>query len=1395
MSADPRPADVEHAQHRQRARPAERSWTVAILLAESNIPVGSGVLVDSQRVLTCRHVVQPHPSHSLRVAFPAAEDPYLPSLEVVQVDIATHPQADIAVLTLAGEAPAGVEAAPLLQPHPRDLVGREWWAYGYGDSIGNEASGAVGAELSYGWVRIDGDSRYDVDKGFSGAGLWSTDYRAVVGVVGQAHTSGDGRCLTLKAAAKTVPGHDLTALTITYRLEAAGPDAVAAWGWQLTSDPEGRRHWKPRARGVTQDSEAGWRFRGRRAALSEIVWWISADQVDRKLLVVTGSPGVGKSALLARIITTADRDVAALLPPDDTSVRAPVGSVACAVHAKSKTALEVAREIARAASAGLPQKVEDLAPALRDALTDGPDRGRFTVVVDALDEAATADEARRIVGQVLLPVVEVCADLGARVIVGTRRWDEGGDLIGSFGNSSREIDLDDPAYLEDEDLVSYALATLQLEGSPRADNPYREPDIALPVAERIAEIATPNFLVAGLLARARGLHDSSPVDPTSLTRLPADRDRVEVAFGDYLERMDGAGTLSPRDLFTALAYAEAPGLTLELWSTALHAVLGRTVGVTELARFVAGSAANFLLQAVESSGSYRLFHQALNDTLAARRPTVEDQRALTVAFLLQGVSSGSGWESAPEYLLRSLSHHAVAGDSIDLVLADKQYLLHADLSRVIPAAGGARTPGGQSMARLLRKTPLAIEAPPHLRLAMFQMAEAIHQVDTGFRTLTERVPYQTLWTTVIGGPELVTLTGHTGAPSVVCTITVRDRELLVSAAGDILRDKSVRIWDPVTGQQETVIMSPDVVQGMCAVEVGGRDLIVAGGPAVRMWDPVTGQERATLSGHSDWVRDACQVRVGERDRLVTASDDGEIRLWDPASGECERVLTGHSGWVMCVCSVSVEGRDHLASGGRGTTEGRDQTVRLWDPATGANVRTLTGHDGGINAVCSVRVGERDLLASASDDGTVRMWDPVSGEHTATLTGHAMSVNAVCAVRGSDGEVVASGGSDGSVRLWDPVTSEQLAQFDSHSAGVNGLCAVQVSGLELLASVSDDQTLRLWDPATRTAKEQVAGAERSGRVQAMTAVTVGSRRLIAVAGDRGVDLRQPGNGRREATLATRFEFLVGMCSVRVGDRDLLCYARDYEKKVELWNPTTATRDSAIPIPQTATCLSAVPVPGGDRDLVAVGFVDGSVMLCDPHPPKRGPVSRWFGVGHRPGVVLRGHTGTTRALCAIGVDDQVLIASCSDDRTVRLWDPRTARHRMTLTGHTDWVRAVCSVRVGDSNLLASAGDDKSVRLWNPVSGSLEATLTGHTGWVRHLCTVQVRDAVLLASAGEDQSIRFWNGSDGRLVLSIDLPSVPRALASPDANLVIIGLDSGAIALSLADLRSASLEWSGP
>ena len=74
----------------------------------------------------------------------------------------------------------------------------------------------------------------------------------------------------------------------------------------------------------------------------------------------------------------------------------------------------------------------------------------------------------------MLPLAETCSDAGVQVVVGTRRRDDGGDLLSRFGPALDPLDLDDPRYFAEEDLAAYALACLQLAGDERPGNPYAD---------------------------------------------------------------------------------------------------------------------------------------------------------------------------------------------------------------------------------------------------------------------------------------------------------------------------------------------------------------------------------------------------------------------------------------------------------------------------------------------------------------------------------------------------------------------------------------------------------------------------------------------------------------------------------------------------------------------------------------------------------------------------------------------------------------------------------------------------------------------------------------------------------------------------------------------------------
>lgn len=436
--------------------------------------------------------------------------------------------------------------------------------------------------------------------------------------------------------------------------------------WSAQQDPEFEHHWGPRSRGVTVAADRGDRFKGRVAALSAINSWLIAERLGPRILAITGSPGVGKSALLGRVLITSD-------------------AIACAIHAKGKTASEVATELA--AAAGIPQidNTLGIVTAVRAVLESKIDgASRFNIVIDALDEAHSPVEARAIALDLLIPLVETCQHVGLQVIVGSRKRDDEGDILRSLGPGLELIDLDDSAYFEIDDLVAYSLATLQLDGDDSRQSVYRDATASLPAAERIAHLAAPNFLVAGLMARSYGIYDQVPATADQIFFTGS----VDDAFRRYLSRVPNVGTFSAVDLLGALAIADRPGLPLELWQLALRAIMSDVVPDRKLLEFSRSAGANFLLESSRSSASrtFMLYHQALNECLlrwieelGSSRKEIEQR--WTSELLDYG--RFTGWSSSPPYLLQSLPGHARRAEMIDSLLNEDEYILHADLARLL----------------------------------------------------------------------------------------------------------------------------------------------------------------------------------------------------------------------------------------------------------------------------------------------------------------------------------------------------------------------------------------------------------------------------------------------------------------------------------------------------------------------------------------------------------------------------------------------------------------------------------------------------------------------------------------------------------------------------------------
>ena len=230
--------------------------------------------------------------------------------------------------------------------------------------------GAMGPDFGWHQLVVHGGSGYQVEAGFSGAPVCSGPGRAVPSsrIVVTEDSDRERRVGCM------LPLHRFA--------RPAGARRTA--GETCALDPAAYdSHWEPAVRGTAPAAPPG-TSPGHHNVLADLSGWLRRDGDDQVLAcVVTGPPGTGKSAVLARVATLASAAFRAQHPDAWAGVPAgtvpPEGAVDVAVHARALHLADVCAAVAEAA--GLPDpRPERLVPAL--CAREEP----FGIVLDALDQ-------------------------------------------------------------------------------------------------------------------------------------------------------------------------------------------------------------------------------------------------------------------------------------------------------------------------------------------------------------------------------------------------------------------------------------------------------------------------------------------------------------------------------------------------------------------------------------------------------------------------------------------------------------------------------------------------------------------------------------------------------------------------------------------------------------------------------------------------------------------------------------------------------------------------------------------------------------------------------------------------------------------------------------------------
>jgi WD40 repeat protein len=157
----------------------------------------------------------------------------------------------------------------------------------------------------------------------------------------------------------------------------------------------------------------------------------------------------------------------------------------------------------------------------------------------------------------------------------------------------------------------------------------------------------------------------------------------------------------------------------------------------------------------------------------------------------------------------------------------------------------------------------------------------------------------------------------------------------------------------------------------------------------------------------------------------------------------------------------------------------------------------------------------------------------------------------------------------------------------------------------------------------------------------------------------------------------------------------------------------------------------------------------------------------------GPLMRTLKGHVSRVTAVGLTpDGKQVVSCSEDKTLRVWDWESGECKKTLTGHRDGIAEVSIL--SDLPCAVSASRDKTLKVWDVGSDDSPKTLTGHADVVRAVAAIPGNKR-LIASASWDNTLRVWDSRTGKCVsiIPLDWRHWCHSLATtPDGQYVISG-----------------------
>ncbi|KAJ2779012.1 U3 small nucleolar RNA-associated protein [Coemansia javaensis] len=587
--------------------------------------------------------------------------------------------------------------------------------------------------------------------------------------------------------------------------------------------------------------------------------------------------------------------------------------------------------------------------------------------------------------------------------------------------------------------------------------------------------------------------------------------------------------------------------------------------------------------------------------------------------------------------------------------------------------------------------------------------------------------------------------------------------------------------------------------GRVAVDRDERRLFAACGEDIAVLDLATGDKLAELKGDTEIVTAFAVKPDGAH--LVSASRSLQVSVWSLQSFAVERSFKAHDAPII---AIDIDATSTLVA-----TGSADNTVKVWDIDRGYCTHNFKGHGGLVTAVRFHPQRDRLSLVTASDDGMVRVWDLKQRKCTAVLESHVSIVRSIDFTHDDGGKymvtagrdsvinvwdwgrkalvrtipvyesveaagllqdraaasfgpqhtrVVFSGGERGAIRLWDMDTGEELfAQAKELNAKHTFVDVIYLPHSQQLVAATSDQNLLFYDAVDRLARtrqivgfnEEIIDLAYVGNAHTHIAVATNTEQLRVY--DTHNLSCELGYGHKDTILALAAHSSGAILATGSKDNTVRVWAIDMDAP-----PTRRIVCIAVAVGHTKAVGAVALAHGTDVLLMATGSEDRTVKMWDLSPLRAafedpaGAALAAEGSGPTKLQTLYTFQAHDRDINSVCIaPDNRIFATASQDKTAKIWDVATGKQLACLQGHR---RGVWSAAFSPADrVIATASGDRTIKLWSLSDHACLKTLEGHTNSV--LRVEFLSGGTQLASTGSDGLVKLWTIKDTECVLTLD------------------------------------------